>query len=77
VVFRPLAAPGKGDCWIAWHRENQSKVPSRYIEIVKKEARAWRRNQAMTMAFLSTYSIAPNTASSDSVANVVAESDMA
>jgi DNA-binding transcriptional LysR family regulator len=42
VVFRPLAAPVKADYWIAWHRENNSRALSQYIEIVKKEAPNWR-----------------------------------
>ena len=41
VVFRPLAASGKADYWIAWHRENRSKALGQYIDIVKKEAPAW------------------------------------
>ncbi|MEO6053021.1 MAG: LysR substrate-binding domain-containing protein [Chthoniobacterales bacterium] len=41
VVFRPLAMSAKADYWIAWHRDNHSKVLSQYIEIVKKEAPAW------------------------------------
>lgn len=35
VVFRPLDSAAKADYWIAWHRENRSKVLLRYIEIVK------------------------------------------
>jgi DNA-binding transcriptional LysR family regulator len=42
VVFRPLAMEKKADYWIAWHHENQSKALMKYIEIVKKEAPAWR-----------------------------------
>jgi DNA-binding transcriptional LysR family regulator len=38
VVFRPLATAAKADYWIAWHRENQSKVLLQYIEVVKKQA---------------------------------------
>jgi DNA-binding transcriptional LysR family regulator len=41
VVFRPLAAATTADYWIAWHRENNSKALSQYIEIVKKESPAW------------------------------------
>jgi DNA-binding transcriptional LysR family regulator len=42
VVFRPLAMEVKADYWIAWHRENRSKALLKYIDIVKKEAPAWR-----------------------------------
>jgi DNA-binding transcriptional LysR family regulator len=38
VVFRPLANAAKADYWIAWHRENHSKVLLQYIEVVKKQA---------------------------------------
>jgi len=38
VVFRPLAATTKADYWIAWHRENHSKVLLQYIEVVKEQA---------------------------------------
>jgi DNA-binding transcriptional LysR family regulator len=38
VVFRPLAIAAKADYWIAWHRENRSKVLLQYIEVVKKRA---------------------------------------
>ena len=38
VVFRPLAIAAKADYWIAWHRENPSKVLMQYIEVVKKQA---------------------------------------
>jgi DNA-binding transcriptional LysR family regulator len=38
VVFRPLATAAKADYWIAWHRENHSKVLAQYIEVVKKQA---------------------------------------
>ena len=41
VTFRPLADSAKADYWIAWHRENHSKVLEQYIEIVKKEAPVW------------------------------------
>jgi len=42
VVFRPLAGAAKADYWIAWHGENRSKALFQYIDIVKKEATAWR-----------------------------------
>jgi DNA-binding transcriptional LysR family regulator len=42
VVFRPLTAEVKVDYWIAWHRDNRSRALAQYIEIVKKEAPAWR-----------------------------------
>ncbi len=42
VVFRPLVPPAQADYWIAWHSENRSKALLQYIEIVKKEAPAWR-----------------------------------
>ena len=42
VVFRLLASPAKAEYWIAWHPENRSKALSQYVEIVKKEATAWR-----------------------------------
>lgn len=38
VVFRPLVAAAKADYWMAWHRENHSKVLAQYIEVVKKQA---------------------------------------
>ena len=38
VVFRPLAIAAKAEYWIAWHRENRSKVLLQYIEVVKKRA---------------------------------------
>ena len=43
VVFRPLAASAKADYWVAWQRENRSKALVEYIDIIKKEAPAWRR----------------------------------
>jgi len=42
VVFRPLAGAAKTDYWIAWNHENRSKVLGQYVDIVKKEATAWR-----------------------------------
>jgi DNA-binding transcriptional LysR family regulator len=41
VVFRPVEPPAQADYWIAWHRENNSKVLQQYIEIIKKEAPSW------------------------------------
>jgi DNA-binding transcriptional LysR family regulator len=42
VVFRPLVGAAKADYWIAWNHENRSKVLGQYVDIVKKEATAWR-----------------------------------
>ncbi len=38
VVFRPLTSAAKAEYWIAWHRENHTKVLRAYIEVVKEEA---------------------------------------
>jgi DNA-binding transcriptional LysR family regulator len=38
AVFRPLTEAVKADYWIAWHRENRSKVLCQYVKIAREAA---------------------------------------